>query len=733
MADVTDRRPSLYVSCAGPEDEALWRARANQVPRVRVVPFPDGDGVEAFVNEVIATSADDVCIFAHGRALLGAGFDARALALAARLDEAAPNAWGCVSNCGQSADGRNAYDFGRPGSPLARVSGPVAASFVIGPVTLLNLRALRQAGVTLPALKAGMAFPGVLSLACHRGPSPLPCFVDSALFCVREERLLADAIAFYRTSAAFHAWWKGAFVNHQLATPLGPVALGEHVDYRYLDLQGLDEAPSRADLLSVARRLTLSLAEARGHSLTIACRTLFRRPALLTRAVRSFAVAAARVPRMRVEVLLLTTRTDVDDADALVACLRDEHPGLSVRLRIVVDEKRPSRTAAMREAFSVADTDYVWLVDDDDFVVADAIENIAARMPLFPGPVIVGDSVVLRETWGPDDAPTQVEAWRPVKRYFGSDYLLCLGGSNHLPICSFIFATTVIKAQSEHALAIGDYNEDYFFICLALSAPQGEVRVVDGLIACISLHGMGNAVTEEDRTKWHWDYATFAGELMALPQAGSPLLWDLAARYLPPEAGVSTEVATLRVFSSDARGEFLPNPRCNAFPVDGADFSLHVRLPASEGKVFRLDVGRVGGIVEITSLVLECDGVEGSLRLPGDSPVLVAGEGAQALALGGGGALRFVVLGPSPKLLLRWDGWTGGREGSLKISLRFKALPEMEAFLSPFPGRADGGRPSPQRVSDLAARSEHLSAIERSWLYLRMPGVRIFVPRAEKP
>ena len=733
MADTNDKRPPLYVCCVGPDDEARWRERAGHLPGMSVVPFSNGDGVEAFVNEIIEKSSDDLCVFVHGRASLGDGFEARALALAARLNEAAPDAWGCASNCGMSADGRKAYDFGRPGSPLTRVSGPVQASFINGPVVLLNLRALRKSKISVPALKAGVAFPGLLSLACHRAASPLACFVDSSLFCVREERVMTDAIAFFRTSAAFHAYWKGAFVNHQLATPLGPVALGEHVDYRYLDLQGADTAPPRADLLSVTRRLALSLAEARGHSLTIACRTLFRRPALLTRAVRSFAVAAARVPRMRVEVLLLTTRTDLPEADAMLERLRAEHPGLSIRLHRVVDDTRPSRTATMREAFHVSDTDYVWLVDDDDYIVADALENIAAQMPLVPGPIIVGDSVVLRETWGPAGEPLQVEAWSPIKRYFGRDYLLCLGGSNHLPICSVVFPTAVIKAQSAGAAAVGDYNEDYFFICLALTATRGEVRVVDGLIACISLHGMGNAVTEEDRTKWHWDYATFTGELMSLPQAGSPLLWDLAARYLPPEAGVSTEVAMLRVCNTDARGEPLPDPRSNAFPIDGTAFGLHFRLPASEGKTFRLDVGRVGGILEITSLVLECDGVEGTLRLPGDTTALTAGEGAQALTLGGGGALRFLLVGPAPKLLLRWDGWTPGREGNLKIALRFKALPEMEAFLSPFPGKTDGRGPSPQRLSDLAARHEHLSAIERAWLYVRMPGVRIFVPRADKP
>lgn len=707
------------------------------------MPFPDGKGVEAFVNEVIEKSADDVCIFVHGRASVGAGFDARVLALASRLDEAAPEAWGCVSNCGVSSDGRNAYDFGIPGATLARVSGPVQASFLVGPVALLNLRALRRAGVSLPVLNGGQVWLGVLSLECHRVATPLACFVDSTLFCVREERMLADAVAFYRTSPAFHAWWKGAFVNHQLATPLGPVALGDHVDYRYLDLQGADTAPPRADLLSVSRRLALSLAEARGHSLTIACRTLFRRPAMLARAVRSFAVAAARVPRLRVEVLLLTTRTDVDEAEIQVRRLRDENPGLSLRLDVVRDDKRPSRTAAMREAFHAADTDYVWLVDDDDFVMADAIENIAAQMPILPGPVLLGDSVVLRETWGPEGDPSRVERWSPVKRYFARDWPLCLRGTNHIPVCSVVFPTAVVKAQTEGVEAIGDYNEDYFFICLTLSALQGEVRTVGGVMACISLHGMGNSVTEEDRTKWHWDYATFIGELMSLPQAGSPVLWDLVARELPPAVSVcaaaddTTEVAAFRVWSFNGRGEPLPEPRSNVIPVDGTAIGLHFRLPASEWKTFRLDTGRVQGIIEITNLVLECDGVETSLRLSGDiggsTGGLTAGEGAQALTLGNGGAMRFLLVGPSSHLLLRWDGWVAGREGNLKIQFRFQALPDLAAFLSPSAGKTAGRGVLPQRMSDLSARNDHLSAIERSWLYVRMPWLRIFIPRAEKP
>ena len=74
--------------------------------------------------------------------------------------------------------------------------------------------------------------------------------------------------------------------------------------------------------------------------------------------------------------------------------------------------------------------------------------------------------------------------------------------------------------------ALGDYNEDYFVLLAALTAPQAEVRLLDATIAAVSFRGSDNTVNETDRAAWHYSYATFLQEILG-EEARNPFLWQL--------------------------------------------------------------------------------------------------------------------------------------------------------------------------------------------------------------
>ena len=83
-----------------------------------------------------------------------------------------------------------------------------------------------------------------------------------------------------------------------------------------------------------------------------------------------------------------------------------------------------------------------------------------------------------------------------------------------------------MAAQLAARRALGDYNEDYFLLLAALSAPQSEVRLLDATIAGVSFRGSSNTVNETDRAAWHYSYTTFLQEILC-EGVRNPFLWQL--------------------------------------------------------------------------------------------------------------------------------------------------------------------------------------------------------------
>jgi len=101
-----------------------------------------------------------------------------------------------------------------------------------------------------------------------------------------------------------------------------------------------------------------------------------------------------------------------------------------------------------------------------------------------------------------------------------------LTGANHIPICSVLWPVRFMAAQLVARRALGDYNEDYFLLLAALSAPQSEVRLLDATIAGVSFRGSSNTVSETDRAAWHYSYTTFVQEILC-EGPRNPFLWQL--------------------------------------------------------------------------------------------------------------------------------------------------------------------------------------------------------------
>jgi hypothetical protein len=263
--------------------------------------------------------------------------------------------------------------------------------------------------------------------------------------------------------------------------------------------------------------------------LTLCCRTQFSRPELLWRALASFSFAKIEARAyLDFEVRLIT------DCDPAVAAPHFEHfrrefPALELECWYhTVREPRHSRADLIFAAIERAQTDSIWFVDDDDYVMPGAAQALART--LMPGDdiIVIGDSLKVEETWEvprDEERPALIES-RVAGKFSHLNLFRVLTGANHIPVCSVLWPVRFMAAQLAARRALGDYNEDYFLLLAALSAPQSEVRLLDATIAGVSFRGSSNTVSETDRAAWHYSYTTFVQEILC-EGPRNPFLWQL--------------------------------------------------------------------------------------------------------------------------------------------------------------------------------------------------------------
>jgi hypothetical protein len=394
---------------------------------------------------------------------------------------------------------------------------------------LLNATNLRKTGLRLPEIGGSFGANILLSTECCR--LGLACFVDSRLFVVRPKPENSAATLEFLRGESFGNYWSRYFFNHTLQTEFGPVDLTRWVDFSYLDYH----APKTGcrDIVDMRRAAQDSVLAALQPTLTVVCRTMLKRQAMLSRTIQSVATASCRSKNLKVNVVLATTQPAAELMRNTVARLQKLAPAVPLRGEIVPLGRRFSRTELMYKYLTTAKSDYVWFVDDDDFIFADSLRHIESAINLEKNNLILGNSIVYDEEWSSPEDPQLGGILKFKKRrdYPAKDFLLALGGENCIPVCSAIFPVGVMRERLAGVRAEGDYFEDYFFLCQAFSAPGLDVRALDRTLAGISLHNHGNTVTKTDRTHWDFSYASFFGEFVNLQRTGNAVLWTAAVKY----------------------------------------------------------------------------------------------------------------------------------------------------------------------------------------------------------
>lgn len=551
----------VFVLCRSDAVAAQWRERAPLYAGIELVPRTGYRSFYAFINEVLADGGDAPAALCHDDVWFGLDFAALVAALRVELERDWPN-WGVCGNAGVQWDGRAVFRhlFDPHGGPQ-RAAAPKPALGIDGNLMLLNLPALKD--VRLPDLGGFHGYDIVLGLEALR--AGLAVLVDQRLLTVHASRGDGAGFAAFSRGDAFQHYFGQRFINTHLVTLNGLVDTSGAVSFDFLASPGLKTAQD--DVVALFDR-AIAQARPRPPLVTVVCRTQLDRPEMLTRAVSSFAVAANEAPDLlRLAVRIVTDRPEAALA-AEVARLRDLAPQLDLDgWHAAVRPGRVSRMDLLLHAAERAEGDYLWFVDDDDFVLPSAMRPLGRALQPGKPLVMVGDSVRYEERWSDEAGRRSLLSSHALSTVPWAGVFTALMGDNATPICSVLFPRAVLRDRIDGLWAHGDYYEDFFLLVRVLTAPGVEVVGVHTTLCGISVRGTENTITAPDRSRWNLSYATFIGEIMGR-RDDSPFLWQLAMRQplvydLPGAARLPPSIRRVVQLASAVRAVLLllRNPR----------------------------------------------------------------------------------------------------------------------------------------------------------------------------
>jgi hypothetical protein len=468
------------------------------------------------VNALIKDESRQFALIARPGVILDKALKDATQELINDLNRDYPN-WGVCGATGARWDGQRTYWYLRrpPMNPEAGVGGrPVVT--VGSEVLLLNLKQLRAEECLIQEPTANWWEIGpLLSLECLR--RSLCVLVDPRLMVVD-----AGSEPEQRATDAIKNLVRRFFLNHRVHLPWGTMEVADVAYREFLSLPAVSH--DKLDIVACYDAAMARARQARPVTLTIACRAQFNRQYLLERAMLSFAAAQQEAPAGCEVRVALVSDVSPDTLQLEVTRLRSRFPSLSLSgLHVTSRSRETSRVDHLLSSIAQIDSDYVWFVDDDDFVMPGAVPALARVFVPHAPLLLVGSSEVLEESW----TDSRLVDFNPCGAHASKHVFDVFQGENFVPICGMVIPVKLARERCAHVEASGEYLEDYFILMRLLTSPRVEVEVLGAQIAGISLRGQENTVRQSDRDTWNRSYAQFVGELMRSADSSNPLLWQL--------------------------------------------------------------------------------------------------------------------------------------------------------------------------------------------------------------
>lgn len=516
----------VFVLCRSEVYIKRWQEHAQSHPGIT---FHLKSGYSSYYRhmlDALEETKEDYLFLAHDDIWFGREFFEHIPSLLQELAAYAPN-WAVVGNAGICIQGERRYRYIRDPH-----DGPMKSEFikpvigVDGNLMLVNKANIAKAGLELPDLGGFHGYDMILGLEALR--VGLLSIADHRLAVYHESGGNSEAFQLFVRTELFQNYMAARFINHKIPNINDNLHLDNVIEYSYL-IPG--EQGDRNDVVELFDKALQTARARKKPSLTIACRTQFNRPALLTRAVLSFAAAMHHTKGLvHVNACLVTDQPQSILENELTR-LQALAPELTLSgYHFTIDQDRFSRADLLAKAIKRCETDYIWFVDDDDYIMPNAMTEIGRYLADNGHALITADCMRYEEEWDDirSDAHFVPKSSRQINRTYGNHVYLSFSGDNFVPICGCIFPVEALRRQLSGMRVSGDYCEDYYLLMLTLTAPRVELVVLNSVISGISIRGKENTVTVSDRSHWNDSYACFMTELLNSEKTGSAAFWSLA-------------------------------------------------------------------------------------------------------------------------------------------------------------------------------------------------------------
>jgi len=401
-----------------------------------------------------------------------------------------PN-WGLVGNAGHST-----LRLGLASSPVIRYladphgginySGDlVPCQSIDGNTMLLNTKLMRERMVTLPKYHGFHLYDLVLSIeAISQG---LSVFVAPELACFHSSKGDQSAFDDASISDRFRSDLAQKVRNRSINSLNGPI-----------DLDLFSDSFWKSDRCEVVyQSLRNALDGQKKKSLAIVVRTQFKRKSTLRRTLSSITSFTSRATFLNIEVVVATGCQNQD--------VQEFGPGIRL-MQFDTSSHTDDRFELIRLAAKNLKTDFIWFIDDDDWLFPNAGEEVSLIVGSAPlGSTIFFDSQhFLESNIEKSDQwliqPSEISVGR---RFDGDRFMSCLSGHNWIPFCSVIFDRHLIADLEDSQVENVIYYEDFLLILNAIINPAFHPIYANLLVAGISVRSEGGEVVVGSREHWN--------------------------------------------------------------------------------------------------------------------------------------------------------------------------------------------------------------------------------------
>lgn len=258
-------------------------------------------------------------------------------------------------------------------------------------------------------------------------------------------------------------------------------------------------------------------------------RTQFKRIFFLKRLLSSISVAKQQI-NIVVEIILSHDIKHVNEE--VISQLKKQYVDLEIKTINNYQEKHiPSRTRNLIGGIKCASGNFIWCIDDDDYLYPEALKVFCKHVLPQNNIIYFCGSDVHEENWDliSDNRAVLISS-KKMKSYKADNWFHAFRGYNSLPICSIIAERGLVLDRISKIPLRHDLSEDYTLLLILLASKNISVEIIQDQIVGISLRkGHDNVVDMEDRSKWLRDIFSFLYDCYSSGHFGSEVFWKIAS------------------------------------------------------------------------------------------------------------------------------------------------------------------------------------------------------------